>query len=312
VLIFRELRVFHPHVVQSTHTFANLYAALAGRWLGALSLGALRSSVAYARKGNGVWFRWLVRAPSALVANSESAAEELRASRDLRPRHVYVLPNVVELPPQVERTSAPRGPIRFAFVGRLVETKRVDRFLEALVIARHLEPGIEGLVVGDGPERPTLEQQAAALGLIPRGVTFLGMRDDVASILSEADGLVLCSDEEGFPNVVLEAMAAGLPVVTTDAGDAARVVADGVTGFVVGRSPHGIAERLAHLAQNSGMRRTLGQAGRRRVESEFSMKGLASRYFEVYRDLALRRGDPHAGLWLETARGSSGQAGIQG
>ena len=83
--IARETARFRPQILQSCHTFTNLYAALAARRAGALSLGALRSSVAHARQGNGAWTPWLFRAPSGLVVNSRAAAARLDACPRLRP-----------------------------------------------------------------------------------------------------------------------------------------------------------------------------------------------------------------------------------
>ncbi len=130
--IAREVARFRPQIVQSCHTFANLYAALAARRAGALSLGALRSSVAHAREGNGAWTPWLLRVPSALVVNSRAAAARLRADPRLRPRNVYVVPNVIDAGPCLPDPRRAGGPPRAALVGRLIAAKRVDRFLDAL------------------------------------------------------------------------------------------------------------------------------------------------------------------------------------
>ena len=199
--------------------------------------------------------------------------------------------------PRFERACGSRRSARDAdtsvviLVGQLIRAKRVDRFLTALALARRSTPGLRGVVVGDGPERATLEHQAERLGLLPLGVAFLGASADVPGLMAEADILALTSDHEGLPNVILEAMAARLPVVTTPAGDAADVIEHGVSGFVVPFDAiEEFAGRLTRLACSPALRRELGQAGYERVTGRYACTGLADRLFEVYRAAALQSG----------------------
>jgi glycosyltransferase involved in cell wall biosynthesis len=109
--------------------------------------------------------------------------------------------------------------------------------------------------------------------------------------MAEADMLALTSDHEGLPNVILEAMAAKLPVVTTPAGDAAVVVEDGVSGFVVPfDAVAGLADRLIDLARSPGLRREVGEAGYERVIARYACAGLADRWLAVYRAVAQQSG----------------------
>ncbi len=283
--IAREAGRFRPQILQSCHTFTNLYAALAARRAGALSLGALRSSVAHARQGNGAWTPWLFRAPSGLVVNSRAAAARLGAEPRLSPRNVYVVVNVIEARAAGPEPRREGGPFRAAFVGRLVGAKRADRFLEALSSARRDVPGLCGIVAGDGPERASLEDKARALGL-EGAVEFLGLREDVPALIAAADVLVLSSDDEGFPNVLLEAMEASRPVVATDVGDVRDVVRDGETGFVVPLDAEALAARLRALAADPARARAMGAAGRARLDARYDLAALGKRLLDVYRDLA--------------------------
>jgi len=131
-----------------------------------------------------------------------------------------------------------------------------------------------------------MEELASTIGLLPNKVTFLGLRDDVALLMKCADMLILSSDEEGSPVVLLEAMAAHLPVVTVPAGDADIIVQDGVTGFVVPvDDTKGIAERMVCLAKSPDLRRELGEAGRRWVERNCSFDTLTDLLVSMYRTL---------------------------
>jgi glycosyltransferase involved in cell wall biosynthesis len=168
----------------------------------------------------------------------------------------------------------------------LIVEKRVDCFLDALAQARRTVPDLKGLIIGDGPERPRLERQAASLGLVPGNIEFLGRRSDVPALLGQAAMLVHSSANEGFPNAVLEAMTAGLPVITTPAGDAGIVVQDGVSGYVVPFADvDRMAERMVQLALSPGLRRRFGEAGRKRVEQRYSYESLADRILATYRSI---------------------------
>ena len=113
--------------------------------------------------------------------------------------------------------------------------------------------------------------------------------------MRQADMLVLSSEHEGFPNVVLEAMAARLPVVATPAGDVKRVVSDGETGYVVPSDDvRAMAERMVRLATSATLRRELGNAGRVRVEQSYSFSALGGRLRSVYCSMASEQRDMRA------------------
>lgn len=284
---------FQPHIVQSAHVFANLYVGLAGRILNIVSIGAIRSSLQHSRSANGYWMRWLLTTPNAIVVNSQAAQRELAQSQLVKPKRLHLLPNVIELS-NFERIYSssnikkkqPRN-VTAIFIGRLIPVKRLDRFLHALTQAHQRVSNLRGLVVGDGPERSAMEELSFEIGLLPKLVTFGGQRDDIPNLLKQADMLVLCSDREGFPNVLLEAMAARRAVITTPAGDASAVVQDGVTGYVVPFNDiEGLAERMVQLAQSPQLRHQMGEAGRKRVEQHYSFEKLANRLLSIYEKIA--------------------------
>ncbi|HEX2978984.1 MAG TPA: glycosyltransferase family 4 protein, partial [Anaerolineaceae bacterium] len=175
-------------------------------------------------------------------------------------------------------------------VARLVAVKRLDRFLQGLAIAREKNPRIRGVIVGDGPEKQNYQALAEHLGLTPDGVSFAGLQLDVPNWLNRADIFCLTSDQEGFPNVILEAMAAGLPVITTPAGDADTVVQEGITGTIIAMDDgQDLAGRLVQLASDPDLRTRMGAAGRHRVETVYSYESLASRLIQAYQKMALLR-----------------------
>lgn len=168
---------------------------------------------------------------------------------------------------------------RLLFVGRLAAVKGVPVLLEALAKARGGGTGASLTLIGDGPEREELQAQAAALGLTG-AVTFAGYKsqDEVAQALGQADMLVLPSFAEGVPVVLMEAMAAGLPVIATRVGGVGELVEDGLTGLTV---PPGDAAALARaietLAGDAALRARLGREGQARVGEDFDAKEEAAR-----------------------------------
>jgi glycosyltransferase involved in cell wall biosynthesis len=162
----------------------------------------------------------------------------------------------------------------------------------ALESVRRLRPSFPGLrlvIVGDGPARGGVEALAGELG---DAVVMAGHRDDVMDVLDAVDVLVHPSRVDAFPTALLEAMAAGVPVVATSVGGIPEIVEDGRTGTLIGApaQPERLGEALAELLGDEALRRSRGEAGRERFEREFSAERWAERLRAVYEDaIAARR-----------------------
>jgi glycosyltransferase involved in cell wall biosynthesis len=140
-------------------------------------------------------------------------------------------------------------------------------------------------MIGDGPLLPAVVEVLHSAGL-EEHVWLPGRRDDVAELLRDFDVFSLSSRVEGISNTILEAMATGLPVVATRVGGNAELIEDGVTGALVpSGSPEALAEALATYIDDPEIRRAHGRAARARVERDFAMSSMVSRYMEVYDDL---------------------------
>jgi glycosyltransferase involved in cell wall biosynthesis len=291
LVLLAGLGRFRPHIIQSMHSYTNVYSAVAGRLLGVPSIGGLRSDFQSCLRDNGRFARLLLTLPDAVAVNSRTAIEQVTEAGLVDPSRLHLLSNVIEmgvfggpLPPAVR---ANRGECACICVTRLFPLKRVDVFLRALAAARAAEPGLRGMVVGFGPETGRLQRLAAALGLLPDAVRFLGPREDIADLLRQAAMFVFCSESEGTPNVILEAMAAGLPVITTPAGDAADVVEPAGAGYIV---PFGdvdaVAGAMIRLARSPELRCRSGTAGRSYIARHRDAATLAGRLFKLYADVA--------------------------
>jgi len=170
-----------------------------------------------------------------------------------------------------------RAPV-LAFVGRLAPQKDPLTLLEA---TRQLSE-VKLLLVGDGPLRAEVERFIRENGLVNR-VLLTGVRADIPDILAASDVFVSPSRWEGLPLAVIEAMMAGLPVVATRVGGVPELVEDGVTGFLVSpRDPEALTAAIQKLLDNEDLRCKMGQLGRRKALSHFTLERMLAQTQEVY------------------------------
>jgi glycosyltransferase involved in cell wall biosynthesis len=173
------------------------------------------------------------------------------------------------------------------FAGRLVPVKRVDLMLRAAAYLRinHPQIGICFLVYGDGPLRASLEKLNSELGTTDR-VHFRGPSDDIAERIREMNALIVTSDHEGLPMVVLEAMALQVPVIAHAAGGLPELLDNGVCGILVHEhNPAGYANAILDLTSNPDKQTQLAAAGLERVRERYSAERNAEAYYKEYVDL---------------------------
>ena len=173
-------------------------------------------------------------------------------------------------------------------VGRLQTVKDQLNLVRAVAIARAQgEAGarLRLVIAGDGPQRAEVEAEVAASGI--GDITWLaGARSDVPEVMRALDIFALPSQAEGISNTILEAMASGLPVVATDVGGNAELVAAGETGALVpAQDPHAMAQALLRYTADAALRQSHGTAGRQRVERSFSIDNMVERYTRLYQSL---------------------------
>jgi glycosyltransferase involved in cell wall biosynthesis len=239
--------------------------------------------------------RTLGRASDCLIAVSAQNRDDLVRLRVAPAERFRVVALGLDLDPFLALERHRGGPVReelglapedvlVTFVGRLVPIKRVDVLLRAFAEAVGREPRLRLAVVGDGELRRELEQLARSLGLT-ESVAFLGYREDLEDIAAAADVAALTSDNEGTPVSLIEAAAAGLPLVATDAGGVAEVVPDGC-GFVVARGDHrAVGDALARLAADPALRTELGARAREHARGRYRAARLVHDIEALYGDL---------------------------
>jgi glycosyltransferase involved in cell wall biosynthesis len=207
---------------------------------------------------------------------------------------IVVIPNGVD-PARVPAAQRCGGTVVGA-LGRLDPRKGHGDLLEALSLVRARVPAARLVLVGDGTERATLEDRARRLGIV-EAVDMRGAVPDGARVLSEMSVFVLPSHVEGMSNALLEAMAAGLPVVATDVGGNPEVVVPGETGLLVRPGdPEALAQAILGLLADPGRARTMGAAGRARVLEHFTVQRMVARHQALYESLlGERRARPSTG-----------------
>jgi glycosyltransferase involved in cell wall biosynthesis len=213
----------------------------------------------------GRFFLWIERLMRPLTTTVVCVAEETReqglAAHACDPRRTVVIPNAVDVQSFCP-TSGRSRPTLIVGVGRFAYPKDFTTLLAALGRVR---APCHTVLAGDGPALPAVAAAVQAGGLSER-VELLGARADIPELLARSDVFVLSSRSEGFPVSILEAMAAGLPVVATDVGGVAEAVEDGETGFLVpAADSEALAGALERLVSDADLRRRLGAAGRARA-----------------------------------------------
>jgi glycosyltransferase involved in cell wall biosynthesis len=282
--IVSALRGIRPDVIQSQHFYTNLYVAAAARVLRLREIGAMRNDGFSEIRATGFVMGHLsLRAPRVIAANSRAAIRNA-VRLGARGSGLHLLPNVVDCEHFQPRARRESGAIRLVTIGRLVTQKRVDRFLSLLARLRtESDQPVRGIVVGSGLQRAQLERQAVQLGLAPDLIEFRGTASDMRDVYAQADIVVLTSDWEGTPNVLLEAMASGLPVVATSVGGVPDIVQDGDTGYLAAPGDDdAFVGALIKLIRDPELKRKMGCRARQHVQAHFSVERLPELLSRVY------------------------------
>ncbi len=246
------------------------------------------------QRGPEVYHR-LFAATRRVLVNSEVARERLQKlgcpADQLRVLHYGLDPETFRF--RERGTGRKPGPVRLFTVARLVEKKGIEYALRAVARIRAEHPDLVYEIIGDGPLREPLERLAGELG-VADVVAFRGAQpqDVVRQAFHDADLFLLPSvvagdgDQEGLPNVLMEASSSGLPILSTWHSGIPEIVLDGESGFLVPeRDAEALAARLVELLCAPESWSRMGRAGRRHVEAEFDIRALNRRLREIYREI---------------------------
>lgn len=284
VRLRRDLRELRIDVVHAHGYKSNLYGFLA----------SARSAVHFVstchRFDQGLrdtLDRPILRRADRVTAVSREAAQSLMSVYGLPAAQVVTIPNGVVVPEALPAPAFPPAPgtVVVGMAARLAPEKAPQDLMRAAALVHAECPQVRFLIAGDGPLMPELVQLRAQLGLT-EVVALPGFAADMAAVYASLDVVVQPSYREGMPMTLLEAMAAGLPVVATRVGAAPDFVVDSRTGMLVAAGDvAGIAERIERLVTDPGLRRQIGGAARAEVVAKYSADEMARQYAQVYRSL---------------------------
>lgn len=296
--MYRLFRREQPHIVH-THSWGTLIEGLAAARLARVpAVVHGEHGTLQLRRYQRVLQRAAWAATDRLLSVSSRLSERMARETGYPLDRITTIRNGVDLARfgAVSRADARRalgldaGTPVVGTVGRLVPVKDHVGLVEAMAGVCRSEPRAVLLLAGDGPEQAAIEARVEALGL-RSSVRLLGHRPDVETVLAALDLFVLSSVSEGLSNTILEAMAAGAPVVATRVGGADEMVVEGATGLLVESGQAGaLATAIAGLLADDARRAAMGAAGRRRVEAEFELAGMVRRYDALYESVAREKG----------------------
>jgi glycosyltransferase involved in cell wall biosynthesis len=303
VRLARRLREIAPHIVQTWLFAGNSYGRVAARWAAVPAVIASERCVdVWKNRAQLLVDRWLAAWTDRLVVNSE-AVKRFYVEQKIPADKLRVVANAIPATPQADgeavaavkrELSIPDGALVVGFIGRLWPQKRVDDLISAVDALRIAGWPVRLIVAGDGPQRQMLQRFARSLQ-VEACMQFLGHRTDADALHAVFDVFVLPSEFEGMPNVVLEAMRAGKPVVAARIAGMDEVVVDGETGLLTPpRKPFEMAKAIHKLFGDELLRRRLGEAGKRRAAEAFSVERMTSQYALLYEELATQKPAPSA------------------
>ena len=281
IIIRHDINLIHSHDYKS-----DLFAYLLRWWLRPRHVALVSTAHAWVMLGlRGEIYRrldlWLMRHFDHLIAVSRATKGEMMTAgmpQDL----ITVIHNAIDtevwalgrVPATLrEELALGRSVPVIGYTGRIMPEKDLETWLRAAALVARRYPKAQFVLVGEGKDGVThqqLEQLATSLG-IAHLVHFTGYREDLLAVYGTFDIFMLSSRREGLPNSILEAMAVGLPVVTTDVAGVKELVLDQETGFVLPQGDvNGLARAVTGLIENQVLRRRMGLASREQVKQKFS------------------------------------------
>ncbi len=279
----RIARRVRPAIIHSFLFRANICGRLAGRLAGVpIVISSLRVTEA------GSLAHFVDRMTAGMVdrytAVSEAVRQEAITRTGIAPKKIITIPNGIDFP-KLPTPIADPGVFKIALFGRFHQQKGHDVLLQAMKLLAGQKPLVRAFLFGEGPDEAALKKTVADLGIADR-VSFMGVVDNPTEAMASMDAIVLPSLWEGMPNAVLEAMAAGKPVVASRIAGMDELVQDGSTGLLCGLGNAAeFAAALLSLARDRQRTGAMGEAGRCLAKEKFSIAATVAATVGLYDEL---------------------------
>ena len=285
--IIRNLKKNRADIIQSSHFYTNIYAAIAGKILKIKSIGAIRNDLTSEINADKIFGKWQVSLPNHLIANSQLALERAK-NYGVSPHKIDFVRNAINL--NINGLKTPlenKKELNILFIGRLTAQKRPEIFVElAFYLKQNLpEFDLHFQMIGEGALFENLKRQAQNYQLTSKDFVLLGNKPDILPFYQNADLLVLPSKFEGTPNVILEAMACGLPIIATKVGGIPEIVSDKCGILVDPENKTELFESVKKLILDKPLRRKLGEEGKKYVSRNHSLNSLQEQLTKVYQKI---------------------------
>lgn len=295
VRLINILSDLNPHILNSFLLHANIICRLASLFASVPVVVTSIRSIDYCNRIECIIHRLTNWIDDACVTNSYNVANKMIERRLVKKEKLNVIYNLINLnlykPVNNKKSyirqwiSVDKNTFIWIAVGRLQKQKDYPTLLNAVANISS-EYSYHVVIVGDGREKEYLQSMITRLDIEDK-ISFLGVRRDVDNLLSSSDAFVLSSSSEGLPNVVIEALASGLPVVATDVGGVSELIKNNETGLLVPTEDyHRLSEAMIKIMNMSNKKRVLmGENGRNWIDSKFNLKNTINDWLSLYKKL---------------------------
>jgi glycosyltransferase involved in cell wall biosynthesis len=294
--LFQIVKTIKPDVIHSFLPLVTFMGALTGRWAKVPLVISSRRALGTHQERYPILKildRLTNRLSDYVTVNSKSVYTDIIKRDHIDPRKLVLIYNGIDhhgFDAQIHGENTLRQTLGFhpsdkliIMIGNLIPYKGHSDFLQAIPIIKTQIPNAVFLLVGEDRGIGAQLKKITQALKIASCVHFMGRRTDIAALLAISALLVLPSHEEGFSNVILESMAAGLPVVATDVGGNAEAILNGETGWIVPpKDPPRMAEKIIDLLNDPERARRWGEKGRERVKTFFSIEKMLQKYLDLY------------------------------
>ncbi len=280
-----EIDIIHCHMSQM-----NIIGSAISRFLGISSIMTFHGISGHFNSRQLIYlYRLASFFPSKLVFVSNNLKELFLQGVPLARSKSIVIYNGINIDhftsDSANRVSVDSNVFNMVAVGNLVDDKDYSTLIKSCSVLKEKTDKFTLKIAGEGPEEETISESIDHLGLT-QNVELLGFHDDISALLASADGYVISSTHEGFSISLVEAMAAGLPVISTSCGGPEEIIDNNVDGLLVDvGDPQALAEKIWSLMNDRKKRETLAEAGQKKVKKLFSLEIMKEQYTRLYESL---------------------------